>query len=194
MPLFSSDDLDKLSGPHVGRAWFVHLMLPTTSPVTDLRLHNGTGRVTIGGYEWRGVTDPVGGRLASISDVEDPQFGQAPAVQIILTGVDLAFVQSIHVDARALEGADCDIYWAMVDPETGEVLISLKRLFPGILSAPSIVWERAGRRSVAFTVESIWASKNYSPGGKWNGASQRRRFAGDLGLDFIGVNVADNWR
>lgn len=194
MPLFSSGDLEKLAGPHVGRAWFVHLMLTNTSPATDLRLHNGVGVANIGGFEWRGVTDPFGGRLVAIGDVEDPQFGQAPQVSIVLSGVDLDFVRSIHLSARDLEGADCDIYWSMVDPETGEVLIALKRLFPGTLSSPSVIREGVGRRGVSFTVESIWASKNYAPGGKWNGANQRRRFAGDLGLDYMGVAVADNWR
>jgi len=190
MPLFSPTDLDALSAPHVGRAWFVDIQIPGNR----LRLHNGVGRVSVGGHEWRGVTDPIGGRLVSIAEVEDPQFGQAPAVQIGLTGVDVAFVREVHATARDLEGVPADVYWAMFDPETGAELIPLRRLFPGTLSAPLISWPGPGRRAVAFTIESVWSGKNYQPGRKWNGAEQRRRYPGDLGLDFVGVKVADNWR
>lgn len=194
MPLFSTDDQAALAGPHVGRAWFADITLPTTSPATRLRLHNGVGTVTLGGYEWRGVTDPIGGRLVSVSEVEDPQYGQAPAVTIGLTGVDLEFLRSIRATARDLEGAPCDMYWCMVDPETGDVLISLKRLFPGTLSAPVITLAGPGRRGIGFTVESIWSAKNFKPGRRWNSADQQRLYPGDLGLDFMGVQVADNWR
>lgn len=188
--IFSEADLDALSAPHVGRAWFAALDLPSGLA----RLHNGVGRVMIGGHQWRGVTDPIGGRLVSLGEIEDPQFGSAPAVQITITGVDLDFVRSVKTMAREIEGRAADIHFAVFDPETADVLVPLRRLFPGIMSAPSISWEGPGQRSVSITVESLWSGQNFPPGGKWNNADQQRRFPGDLGLAFMGVEVEDSWR
>ena len=188
--IFSPIEAEKLARPHVARAWFVALHLPTGL----LRLHSGVGRVNVGGYEWRGVTDPIGGRLVSIQGVEEPAFGQAAAVSITLTGITQAFLQSFHSNARVMEGAEAEIYWAAFDAETQEVIIGLKKLFPhATISAPAIQWSGLGTRTVSLTIESIWSSQNFAPGGKWNSADQKRRYPGDLGLDFVGVKVEENW-
>lgn len=189
MAIFTEADLDGLAAPHVGRAWFLEMDLPSGIH----RLHNGTGRVSIGGHEWRGVTDPIGGQLVALSNVEEPRFGQAVAVQITLSGANREFFKSINDSARAIEGRRADLYFAVIDQETGEVLIGLKKLFPGKLSAPKTRWEGVGVRTVSVTIESIWSSQNYPFGGKWNGADQRRRYPGDKGLDFVGVKVSENW-
>ena len=188
--LFDDTDLEALSAPHVGRAFFVMLDLP--DGIT--RLHNGVGRANIGGYEWRGVTDPIGGRLASLSEIEEPQFGSSPAIQIILTGVDVAFMRSVKSLARQIEGRPAEVYFAVIDPETMEVLIDLRRIFMGSMSAPSLSWSGVNSRMVGLTIESIWSGMKFPSGGKWSSADQKRRYPDDLGLDFLGVEVEDNWR
>lgn len=189
MAIFTEDDFDKLARPHVARAWFLELDLPAGIS----RLHTGTGRVTLGGYEWRGVTNPIGGQIVTLGNVEEPRFGQAVAVNITLSGANKEFFQSVHASRREIEGRRGDLYWAAFDAETGEVLIGLKRLFPGKITSPALQWQGIGIRSVSITLESIWSSQNYAVGGKWNGADQRRRFPGDKGLDFVGVKVSENW-
>ncbi|WP_353641315.1 transcriptional regulator [Mesorhizobium sp. WSM2239] len=189
MAIFSEADLDRLAGPHVARAWFLEMDLPAGLT----RLHSGTGRKTVGGFEWRGVTDPIGGQLVSLSGIEEPRFGQAVAVSVTLSGANADFFKSVHTDARAIEGKRADLYWATFDGETGEVLIGLKKLFPGKITSPSLQWQGIGLRTVSITIESIWSSQNYAVGGKWNGADQRRRYPGDKGLDFVGVKVSENW-
>lgn len=189
MAIFSEADLDRLAGPHVARAWFLEMDLPAGLT----RLHSGTGRKTVGGFEWRGVTDPIGGQLVSLSNIEEPRFGQAVAVNVTLSGANATFFKSVHTDARAIEGRRADLYWAAFDGETGEVLIGLKKLFPGKITSPSLQWQGIGIRTVSITIESIWSSQNYAVGGKWNGADQRRRYPGDKGLDFVGVKVSENW-
>ena len=189
MPLFSKDDMEKLSGPHVARCWFAELDLPSGFQ----RVHNGVGRVTVGGYEWRGVSDPISGVLVSVDAVEDPRFGQAAAVTIVLSGVNVAFWKSVKADARDLEGRDANLYWGAFDPETGENIM-FKKLLPGKMSAPTLTRQGIGVRYVGLTIESFWQAQNFPFGGRWNGADQRRRYPGDKGLDLVGQQVAETWQ
>lgn len=190
MAIFTEADLDWLARPHVARAWFLELDLPSGIS----RLHNATGRVHAGGYEWRGVTDPIGGTLVSIDSVEEPRFGQAVAANIMLSGANREFFKSVHVSAKAIEGRRGDLYWAAFDAETAKLWPrGLVRLFPGKITSPLLQWQGIGVRTVSITLESIWSSQNYAVGGKWNGAGQRLDFPGDKGLDFVGVKVSENW-
>lgn len=187
---FTAIDKQKLGRPHVARAWFCELNLP--SGIANL--HSGTGRVQLDGKTWEGVTDPLGRQLVSMSSVEEPRFGAAIAITITLSGANLDFFRSVYGVARDLEGRRADLYWAAFDPETEEVLIPLKKLFPGKMTAASLQWSGVGRRNVSITLESIWSSQNYPFGGQWNGADQRRRYPGDKGLDYVGINVSENWK
>lgn len=188
MAIFSESDIAFLRRPHIARAWFVELHLPDGL----WRLHNGVGRKTVGGKEWRGVSDPGGRQLVSISAVEDPRFGQAAKVDIVLSGVNAVFLRSVKDKARQTEGVKADLYWCAFDQETQEVWSgSLKKLFPGYLSAPKRQSQGIGLRTVSFTVETLWQSQNYPFGGKWSPADQERRYPGDKGLNFVGVKVTE---
>lgn len=189
--LISQIDQDVLARPHVARAWFGEFDFPDGVKY----LHSGTGQVTIAGHEYSGVADPLSGRLVSIGQVEEPQFGQAAAVTIVLSGASKAFIQSVHATARETEGRAAKISWAAFDGETQQILTALIPLFPrGKMSAPSIHWQGIGQRYVSITVENVWSSQNFAPGGRWTPADQRRRFPGDLGLNFVGVKVTENWQ
>lgn len=190
MAIFSEGDRDRLSAPHVARAWFLELDLPDGI----VRLHNGIGVVTAGGRDWRGVTDPIGGQLVQMSAVEEPRFGQAVSINITLSGANKAFLQSVHSTRREIEGRRADLYWAAVDGETGEFLIGPKRLFPGKITSPVIHWQGVGTRLVTVTIESLWSGDNYPFGGRWNDADQRRRYPGDKGLQYCGVKVQEQWK
>lgn len=188
MAIFTDQDRAFLRRPHIARAWFAQLDLPSGT----WRLHNGVGRKSVGGQEWRGVSDPGGQQLVSISAVEDPRFGQAAKVDIVLAGVNTAFLRSVKDQARDIEGVTADIYWCAFDQETGEVWRGgLKKLFPGQLSAPKRQSQGIGLRTVSFTVETLWQSQNFVFGGAWTDADQQRRFAGDKGLQFVGVKVTE---
>lgn len=60
-------------------------------------------------------------------------------------------------------------------------------------TSPKISWSGIGTRTVQITVENIFSAQNYAPGGRWNPADQKRRFPGDLGLDFVGVDIVEYW-
>ncbi len=188
MAQFSQADMDWLSGPHVSRAWFGVFDFPTGVQY----LHNGVGRVTVEGQEYVGVTDPVAGVLVGISAVEDPRFGQAAKVDIVLGGVNAEFYRSVKAHARGIEGRSATLRFAAFDPETGQLKL-FKNLFPGKMSAPTLHRQGVGTRYVGLTVESFWEAQNFPFGGKWNYADQLRRYPGDKGLQFVGVKVSEKW-
>ena len=188
MALFTADDMDALAGPHVSRAWFGYFDLPSG----EAWLHNGVGRITVEGQEYRGVSDPVAGQLVSVSAVEDPRFGQAAKVDIILGGVNATFFKSVKTDARDIEGREAIIRFGMFDPETGEIVM-VKRMFPGKMSAPSLHRQGIGTRYVGLTIEGFWEAQNFPFGGRWTDGDQRRRYPGDKGLMYVGVKVAEQW-
>lgn len=189
MAIYTEDDLDRLSAPHVGRCWFMEMDLPSGIH----RVHNGTGRKVLNGHEWRGVTDPLDGRIVSISAVEEPRFGQAVAVEITLSGANLAFFKSFHDARHEIEGRRADLFFAVFDAETEEILVPMKKLFPGRISAPKLRWQGIGVRAVSITVESIWSSMNYPFGGRWNDADHRRRHPGQKGMQYVGIEVSETW-
>ena len=102
---FTDEEFEALSAPHVGRAWFLYMDLPSG----ESRLHTGIGRYQIGGDEWRGVSDPIGGRLVSLGSIEEPRFGQASAIQVALSGADKEFIQSLHDYRGQVEGSRAEL-------------------------------------------------------------------------------------
>lgn len=187
MPLYTQDEMAKFRRPHVTRCWFGEFFLPSGT----VRLHPGVGTVWAGGHEWKGVSDPIGGQLVSIGQVEDPRFGQAAAVAIVISGANPAFVKMIDEDAAAIEGSSVNLYWCCFDGETGEQIIPLRSAFPGLLSSPAIEWDGPDRVTVAFTVESIWVSMNEPYGGEWSATGVAIMNPGDRGGEYIGVKVEE---
>lgn len=184
---------DKLRAPHVGRIFCVELEFPDETK----RLHNGYGDVQLSlngtSYTWRGMSDPLGGVLVSISEIEDPRFNSAPTIDIALTGVDAAYLKSIKDIARDIEGLSASVYFGMIDPEEpndGGLIVPLTPLFPfGKMTAPALK-RSATENTVLITIESFFQSQNYPFGGKWSDTGQQKRYPGDLGLSEMGTEVS----
>ncbi len=181
----------RLTGLHVCRAWFVEMDLPAGTA----RFHNGTGTQTVAGVEWHGVSDPIGGRMAVVQSVREPYLGEASAAQITLIGADPTFLRSIHDIRNDIEGRACSIKFGVFDQESQTMIGGFFDLIPrGFLSAPVMHRSGIGVCVVTLTVESMWGAKNFAPGGRWNGAGQRERFPGDLGLNFIGHKIIEEMK
>lgn len=188
--LFSAAQADALARPHVARATFVMLDLPSGVA----RLHNGVGTVTAGGHDWRGVTDPVGGQIVSVGQIEEPRFGAAAAVTFTLSGVNRDFFRSVYQARQDIEGREARIYFGIFDGETQEIIGGLADLFGrGHMTSPALHAVGLAVRTIELTVESQFASANFSPLWKWSATGQQRRFPGDLGGQYIGVPVEENW-
>ena len=186
LPIFTDEDIAWLRRPHISRVWLAEIDLPGGL----LRVHSGAGSWTVAGYDWKGITDPGGMQLVSVGDVVDPRFGQAAKLDIVISGVNAAFFKSVKDTARQLEGRSAIVYWTAVDQETETIWSGgLKKLFPGYMSSPTLVRQGVGIRTIKLGIESLWQSQNFPWGGILNDADQRRRFPGDKGLEYVGVNV-----
>jgi len=188
--VFTEADMDRLALPFVARAWLGEFDFPRGVQY----LHSGTGRVTIDGHEFIGVSDPANKRLVGVGQIEEPQFGAAAAVAIVLSAPSKELIQQVYADARDIEGRAATIYFAQFDAETQARISQLVPMIRhGKMSAPSIEIQGLRIRQVSLTVENIWSAHNYAPGGRWSPADMERRFAGDKGGAFIGVKIPENW-
>lgn len=184
--LYSEADLDALSLLHSGTGIFARIDLPSGESL----LHTGMGRKVIGGETWEGVTNPFGGALVEIGEIEEPEFGQAPAINVMIAGNNRAFLKSMWDDRFSIEGATCDLYSYDQNAETGEVLIGLKRFFPGKLTALRFNIVGANVRTIHVRIVSVFEGLNFpSVDADWSPSGQRRRYAGDKGLDEMGQNI-----
>lgn len=191
MALFTDEDLEKLSGPHVQRIWCAELVLPSGTRY----LHIGSGRLVLGGQTWEGVSDPFGGQLVALSGMEEPRFGKAIAVDALFSGANRAFLKSVWAERREIEGSPLNQYFGVIDWETGELLISLKKVLPGKLTQPRPFFGGAAIRAISIKIISIWEGLNfYVTGSMWSPTGQRKRFAGDKGMDEINNEVIETYK
>lgn len=191
VPIFSAADLDALSAPHVSQAWFADVQFPEGRR----RLCTSMTPVTIGGYTWEGVSDPFGGQMVSLTGMEEPAFGQAVAVDIMFSGANRDFLKGCWDSRQTIEGTQCDLYYATFDGETGEVLIDLKKLFPGKLTAPRFVITGSHIRAVSYRIVSPGEGLNFpETDSNWSTAGQRARHPGDKGLDEINNDIIEEFR
>lgn len=184
MALFSSDDLAALSGPHVQRAFFFDVIWPTERR----RYHTGTGPVEIGGFTWQGVNDPFGAALVSLGEVEEPRFGTAPAISILFSGANKDFLREVWT--TDLEGVACDPYFAAFNAESGAVVVGLRKLFEGKVTAPMIECEGLAVRAVSVRIVDIEEGLNYPvTQTQWSPAGHRSRYPGSKGMDYVGSKI-----
>ncbi len=191
MSLYTEDDLAALGRPHCQRAWFAEVDLPSGLR----RLHTGMGPIEIAGLEWQGVSDPFGGQLIGIGSIEEPEFGQASAVDVVISGANRAFFRQMWVDRHALEGGRCDLYVASFDAESGDVVVPLKRWFPGKLTAPKFSIVGANIRFMSMKIVSPFEGLNFPETRMmWSPAGQRARYPGDEGLDLITSDIIEEYK
>lgn len=191
MSIFSNADPDDFAGIHIQRAWFGRVELPSGTR----HLHTGLGPKIIDDVEWEGVSDPFGGQLVGVGQVEEPEFGQAPSVDIVLSGANRQFLKSMWDDRHAIEGAPADLHFATFDAETGEEKSGLDLLFPGKLTAPKFTISGSSIRSIALKVVSPFEGMNF-PETKymWSPAGQRERFPADEGLDLVNADIVEEFK
>jgi hypothetical protein len=190
MIVFSDEDHRKLSAAHVSIGLFAELHLPSGVSY----LWGGMGKHIIDGKTYRGVSNPVSGQLVSISGLQEDRFGAAAAVTITLAGANKEFLQSVHDTALEIEGQRAKIGFATFDQERQEVLIGIRNLFNGRMTAPTIAFQSRALRTVSITIEGRFSGLNYSSAERFSHEGQQRRYPGDLGMEFMGVEVSEQFK
>lgn len=187
----SVEMLDLLSRPHVAQNWLAEIQYPTGWRY----YHDGYGSIETGGKTWEGVNDPAGSQIVAIGAMRMPKFGQAPYVDIVIAAATTEFFRAYWVDRGSFEGAACNMYYRVVDQETGAELLAPRLMFPGKLTAGRM--KRAGQhyRTLGFKVVAVTEGLNFPATlGDWSPAGQRARYPGDEGLDFIKSDIVETWR
>lgn len=160
------------------------------------RLHTGTGTLlTNDGNEWRGVSDPGVNRVVNFGRFELPEPDTAPLIEIILSGVDIPFLQGVRASITEVEGRKAELFVQVYDPDTFQPVgdAPIKVFAEGRMSAPTIKFEKAGIRAVRLPIEGEWSSKNFAPGSRWTHADQQRLWPGDKIFEFVGTDVEERW-
>ena len=187
--MISEELQQRLTAPNVAVGEFLQLDLPSGTQF----FHSGSGTALINGNKYRGVTDPVMGQLVSISNITDPQFGQAPIVEISLIAPNLDFYRSVREPQFPLEGSRALMSIGVFDAETEGLIGDLIPLFDGLFTAPSFMRMGIGVRAITIRIESFFNAQNFPFGGKWNDATQQRLFPGDVAFEFTGVEISESW-
>lgn len=183
--------MSRLSAVHVQRGWFVHMLLPTG----QRRFHLGSGPYTIGGYEWEGISDPFGGQLVSLSSVPEPSIGRAVYVDFVISGANRTFLKSVWDTKTQAEGVACNLYFAVIDAELGDVLVPLTLMFEGKLSGLRFKMTGMAVRAVTGKIVSIFEGLNFPEvETEWSPAGARARNAGDKALDYVAADIVTNYR
>lgn len=189
--MFTEQDFEALSALYVQMAWFAHVDLPSG----ERRLHTGMGPIEIGGHEWEGISDPFGGQLVSLGAVEEVYFGQAPAVDVVMSGANRAFLKSIWDDRHAIEGCACDLYFATFDAESGEQIVLFRKMMTGRLTGLRVLLSGPVVRAISLKIASRFEGLNFPAiGAMWSPVGQRQRHAGDLGLDYINADIVEVYK
>ena len=179
---------DALRAPHVCRGIFAEVDLPDGLR----RLHTGVGKLTLNGVQWEGVTDPFGAQIVAMSNLPEPRFGEAPYVDVTVSGANRDFLRQVWT--REIDGCRCDFFWAAFDAETGGTVIPLTLMFEGRLTG--VTPDFAGRSlvSINLKVVSMFEALNFpSVRGDWSSAGQRARHPGDAGMDPVGSQIVTVW-
>ena len=159
------------------------------------RYHNGQGRlVTLEGERFLGVGDAGGTRVVSIGPIQEARAGVASKVDIMLSGVDLAFWRQVYQAGDTWEGRAVDILLQLFDASGQSLIGEPQTIFEGTLSVPSLPRPRGDLRQVTLTVESdLWSSRAVAVYGTLSDADQKRRSAGDTALQYIGQDTMTRW-
>lgn len=167
----------KLAGAVVSSGYLVHIDL-LTAPI---RLWDGVGTITAGGYEWLGA-----GGLGSISGLEQAIGGRAPETTFGFSGVDDAlrdaFVANFRTEAK---GRRIRVALQFLLDEGCKAVGSPYTLATLIMKRPTISLNEDGTADITASAESLYALQNPSQKSLYTDRDQQTRFPGDKGLEFV---------
>jgi hypothetical protein len=191
--LFTQAEIEAIGDSgDVARATFIRMKGVNGAEVL---LHSGVGDFDYNGEKWLGVCDPIGGRLVSISGLEEPEFGQAAALTVVLSGADIEFVKYMRSVRNQIQGNECTVYWAAFDNEEKIMFGGLKTLFPrGRIWTPTFSLAGIATRTISLTIESIWSGMNFPSGIRWNSSDFQKVRPGDKFFDYAGVKILETQR
>lgn len=188
MPLFSAAARAQAQGQHVVCALFATFDFKSG----PMRVWEGDGPLDRGDFTWRGMgqrQDGQGNPLQAIEGLEQAVNGNAPQLNLTLSGVDSTVVQAARKDADAdeIEGRDLTISLGFfVANQPGLVpLDSLISLGTWMMQRPSFTATGPTLRTITLPCETLFAHRSRAPFGMLTDRDQQRRYPGDRALEFV---------
>jgi hypothetical protein len=179
------DQIALLRAMHASPCLFADVQLPGGRR----RYSTAMRRLTVGGYQWEAITDPILGRLVGVGPITEPRFGQAANVDLIVGGVGEDWL------GDGVQGAQCDLYWCIHDPETDAPLAGLTRLMRGRLSSPREFASALVTRAIHISVEPRMAALNFGETStRWTNAAHMRLWPGDRIFEYLGAEFTETYK
>lgn len=187
--IFTDDQVVRFSEEHVCYAILARLDFASGS----VYLWEGGGKLTAGGQDWIGVSDPDGNRLVEIGEIVLPEPNVASAIRLGLTGLDATAIANVVADSAEVEGRPAELFICMFDADERPIgdPVSLDPL--SYMTAFSYRVRGMSERSIAITIEGPWSGKNFAPGSQLTDADQQRRHPGDRVCKFVGSIAEVAW-
>lgn len=157
-----------------------------------LRLLDGSAQLLINGETYVGQ-DPVFGTLASISELSEELDDSAPEITIGLFPPDLSATAALaHPD---MQGSIVTVMVGAVDQASGAVIGAPEILFRGEIDVPTIDVDGEGKRTLSFTVVSVFERLfETEEGQRASNGWHQSIWPGELGLDYMtGTDVNLYW-
>ena len=124
------------------------------------------------------------GQMVQRSEIPFGVNDDAGSVTLTLSGVDDTIVQSVRESETEFYGRPI-IIWGQFFDEALQIQGNRFQLFSGTMDVPTYGGTGPSERSVTITCESEWADRNGSKFEFFSHRSQTKRFAGDLGLEYV---------
>lgn len=188
MPLFSDTVRAQAGGQMVVASLFITFAFKSST----IRVWEGDGPLTRQGAVWQGMgahIDGDGNPLQSVDGLAEIVNGEAPQLNLTLSGVDSRVVAAARQDADAdeIEGQDLTISLGFFDGTSPGLapLDTLIQLGIWTMQKPSFTATGPSLRTISLPCETLFAQRSRSPFGMLTDRDQQRRYPGDAGLVFV---------
>lgn len=166
-----------------------------------VRLWDGQGVLTAGGYDWLGTHDANGRNLHQAPAVRDPRDGTSPRYEFTLPYLDQATFLALKASQTLAAGRDLICYQALFQVGEGlipttDLLFSYRLAIRGVQFAERVEGEPASAtiiRSASVLAKSLEYGRSRMPNGTFTDTAQQERarqlgVAPDSGCSFVSKN------
>lgn len=172
--LFTSEEVARLKAGTVRVATLVELNFASET----MRLFAGAGTRDFGGYEWRGLGNPV-----TIDGLAEQRGTSAGEVTLTLSGVDPTVLPLVLSEPEEIEDRVIVVFWQFMDADE-QPIASPVPIFFGIMQIPSIdrtdaTDDTGATCLVTLPCRGLFVGRSKPPRGRYTDRDQKARYPGD---------------
>lgn len=153
------------------------LLFEASFPSGTVRIWSGVGELVLEGEIWYGL-----GSLISVDAGAESMDGAARDVKVTVSGLSDEFFSPVMIDGY--QGHPARMLFAVLDPDTGEMIGTPYTLFSGKLDSDNITDDGQGS-IITITTTNILADLLRARELRYTHEHQQRLHPGDKGLEFV---------